>query len=206
MKKYDAVIFDLDGTLWDSVDTVVTVWNNALEEAGLEPTLDYDIFSKCMGLRIEEIFDKVIPQATAEQREHVKKCGEQGENGLLAKKGGILYDGVEETLAELCKTRRLFIVSNCAEGYIRAFFAAHGLDKYFEDFECAGRTGKPKSDNIRLMIERSGAERPVYVGDTIMDYDAAVAANVPFIHAAYGFGEVECDEKIFSFGELEKKV
>ena len=41
------------------------------------------------------------------------------------------------------------------------------------------------------MAERLGLQAPVYVGDTVLDYEAAKAAGVPFIHAAYGFGKVE---------------
>ena len=69
MQKYDAVLFDLDGTLWDAVHTVVKIWNKVLVSVGLEPTMNYDELSKCMGLRIEQIFDRVIPFATEEQRE-----------------------------------------------------------------------------------------------------------------------------------------
>ncbi len=204
--KYDSIIFDLDGTLWDAVECVVTIWNDALEKAGIEPTLNYEQLSRCMGLRIEQIFDRVIPQATQQQRELIKENCAKTEQKYLAEKGGVLYDNVEDTLAALRKTHRLFIVSNCGIGYINAFFKAHGLDKYFEDFECAGRTGLPKGDNIRLLAERHNLRAPVYIGDTVSDFEAANAAKVPFIHAAYGFGEVECDVKALSFSQIPSLV
>ena len=204
--KFDSIIFDLDGTLWDSVDCVVEIWNNALEQAGLEPTMNYNELSRCMGLQIEQIFDKVIPQATPAQRRQVKEICTKTEVDFLGSRGGILYDNVEKTLEKLCKTHRLFIVSNCQEGYIEAFFRAHGLRKYFEDYECAGRTGMSKGENIRLLADRCRLERPVYIGDTIMDCDAAAQAGVPFIHAAYGFGEVACSEKVRSFSEIPNAV
>ena len=206
MQKYDSIIFDLDGTLWDSVECVVAIWNNALVKAGIEPTLGYDELSRCMGLRIEQIFDRVIPQATQQQRDMIKETCTKTEQSYLAQRGGVLYDKVEETLAALKKTHRLFIVSNCQEGYIRAFYKAHGLDKYFEDFECAGRTGRPKGENIRLIADRSGLKSPVYIGDTIMDQTAAAEAGVDFIHAAYGFGEAENCVKAQSFEDIPSLV
>lgn len=203
MQKYDGVIFDLDGTLWDAVKSVVAIWNEALESVGIEPTMNYDELSKCMGLLIDEIFDRVIPFATQEQRNKIKERCLSTEQDYLSLHGGELYEKVEETLEELSKSHRLFIVSNCQDGYINAFFKAHGLRKYFEDYECAGRTGKPKGENIRILAERNGLERPIYVGDTISDYNATVEAGVPFIFAKYGFGDVEnYDYATESFEEL----
>ena len=207
MQKYDSVIFDLDGTLWDAVGAVVEIWNKALESVGIEPTMNYKELSRCMGLRIEQIFDRVIPFATPEQRELIKEKCILTENEYLADVGGILYEGVEETLAKLKESHKLYVVSNCQDGYIQAFFKAHSLEKYFDGFECAGRTGLSKGENIRLVADREGLRSPVYVGDTISDYQAAQQAGVPFILAGYGFGEAEnASVTIDSFGELLSKV
>lgn len=203
MQKFDSVIFDLDGTLWDAVDAVVAIWNEALAYSGIEPTMNYDELSRCMGLRIDEIFDRVIPFATEEQRASVKERCHSTENKYLSEKGGRLYDGVEETLAELKEKYKLYIVSNCQDGYIQAFFKAHGLEKYFAGYECAGRTGLPKGENIKLLVQREKLASPVYVGDTISDYTATVEAGVPFVFARYGFGDVENAElSADSFAEL----
>lgn len=205
--KFDGIIFDLDGTLWDSVRSVVVVWNNALKSAGIEPTMTYEQLSRYMGLRIEQIFDNVIPQATREQREQIIKSCTIDERHYLAEHGGILYDNEEEVLRRLKEEHRLFIVSNCQDGYIQGFYEAHGLQKYFEDYECAGRTGLSKGENIKLVAERNRLLNPVYVGDTISDFEAARAAGVPFIFAEYGFGIVEePDFTAKTFEDIEKIV
>ncbi|NMA68883.1 MAG: HAD family hydrolase, partial [Desulfitobacterium sp.] len=121
----------------------------------------------------------------------------------LRNKGGVLYPQVEETLAKLAEKYKLFIVSNCEEGYIEAFYYAHKLEKYFLDFENPGRTGLTKGENIKLVVKRNNLQNPVYVGDTSGDAKAAHDAEVPFIYAHYGFGTVESyDAKVDSFAEL----
>ena len=81
------------------------------------------------------------------------------------------------------------------------------LNKYFVDYECPGRTGLAKAENIKLIVERNNLKNPVYVGDTQGDANAAKAANVPFIYAKYGFGEVEeFENEIESFEDLLKII
>ena len=109
---------------------------------------------------------------------------------------------LEETLEALSQKLPLFIVSNCNAEYIPCFLDAHQLHRYFQDWECIGRTGKQKWENIRLVVERNHLQRPVYVGDTTMDQEAAQKAGVPFLHAAYGFGEVTGAPEISQFPQL----
>ncbi len=87
--------------------------------------------------------------------------------------GATLYDKLEDTLKVLSKKYKLFIVSNCQDGYIETFMKFYNLDKYFVDFECPGRTNLSKAENIKIVIERNNLKHPVYVGDTQMDCDAA---------------------------------
>lgn len=205
MQSYDSVIFDLDGTLWDTVEQVCVIWNKALIKAGFEPIVDYAKLSSCMGMLIDDIIKKLLPQATEPQIAQIKENCLQSEQKYLAENGGILYDGIEDTLEKLSEKYKLFIVSNCQDGYIQSFFKAHGLEKYFIDYECAGRTGLTKGENIRLVIDKYGLKSPVYVGDTMSDKTAANSAGVPFVFAEYGFGEVDSfDYKINCLSDLLK--
>lgn len=125
------------------------------------------------------------------------------EISFISQYGGRLYEGLKETLDILKSKYRLFIVSNCQEGYIEAFLGYHKLNAFFEDYELYGRTGKQKGENIRLLLDRNGISSAVYVGDTQGDLDAADFAGTEFIYAAYGFGCVNRKTlEISSFSDL----
>lgn len=66
-----------------------------------------------------------------------------------------------------------------------------GLGDAITDYTCPGDTGKLKAENIRIIMERNGFEKAVYVGDTQGDANACRQAEVPMIYAQYGFGQVE---------------
>lgn len=202
MKK--GILFDLDGTLWDSAEGVVISWNRALEKLGRPERVDVKQMYGLMGKTMKEIAHLVMPQEPQEEADRLLKVCTDAENAYLAEHGGVLYEGVEETLRTL-KERGLFlgIVSNCQSGYIEAFLQAHRLGSLFDDTECFGNTGRGKGDNIRLTAERNGLEKVFYLGDTRGDWDAALQAGAFFIHAAYGFGTVPAGTPaIHAFREL----
>ena len=199
-----AIIFDLDGTLWDSTQAVCDIWNIVIErERGLPSRLTRQDICDLMGKTMADIAAAIFPDLSLPERTALMDlCGE-AENDHLRVHGAILYNGLEETLKTLSGHHRLFIVSNCQDGYIQAFLEAHKLEKYFSDIEMYGRTGMPKWDNIRLLMERNGLTKAVYVGDTAGDESAARKAGIPFIHAAYGFGTAYGpDAVIHSFSQL----
>lgn len=188
---YDGVIFDLDGTLWDSCRSVAASWTETLAErhgALLAPT-EEDI-QGIMGMTEEQIGETLF-SAYGDGALSVCRDCIQRENAYIAAHGAELYAGVAELFQALENVCGLYIVSNCQQGYIECFLEYAGLGKYIRDYECSGATGLSKAENIRLVVRRNGLQRPVYVGDTRMDQASAAAAGLPFIHAAYGFGSVE---------------
>lgn len=201
MKK--GIIFDLDGTLWDSVDSVAASWNIEAERMlGKKVNITSEKLSQYMGKTMDQfltIFDGVEEDQT---RILLERCMDY-ELEYLLKNPGILYPNVSEVLEELSKDYRLFIVSNCQVGYIETFLKVMKMESLFEDFEDYGRTGLPKGQNIKILMERVGLLEAVYIGDTQGDYEATLVAEIPFIHAAYGFGQVpNAQRKITRFDEL----
>ncbi|MGP4071067.1 HAD family hydrolase [Piscibacillus sp. B03] len=200
----DSIIFDLDGTLWNSIDTVLIAWNKIInQDEQLKGDLTRNDFKGTMGLQIEEIGKILFPyKSENERKKRLKECCDL-ETLYLEQHGGQLYENVESVLDTLSQQYKLYIVSNCQEGYIEAFYKYHKLDRYFLDYENPGRTGLSKGENIKLVIERNSLKNPVYVGDTEGDLRASKYAGIPFIYVAYGFGEVdEYDYVIKEFDEL----
>lgn len=188
----DGIIFDLDGTLWDSTQAVADAWNEALEK---NTTLDKRVtgaeLKTVFGKPLEEIFAILFPSEEKEYLEQLAVMLYEHQHEKLANEGCGTYAGVPEVLEALSKKYPLFIVSNCQAGYIEVFFKATGLETYITDYTCPGDTGMFKAENIRLIMERNALKNIVYVGDTLGDKMACDKAGVPMIHARYGFGDVE---------------
>ena len=208
MKK--AIIFDMDGTLWDSAENVAISWNIAMEQFGYErePITKEDMYS-VMGKTMDKLAEILFDKIEGEERAALLELACKVENDYLREHGGVLYPEIRKTMEQLKEDYRLLIVSNCQAGYIEAFLDYYQFHDLVEDIECFGNNNKPKSENIALICERNNIakEDAVYVGDIQGDYDSAMAAGVKFIHAAYGFGIIDAEvEKIQSFKELLEVV
>lgn len=200
----DSILFDLDGTLWDSTEIVAKAWNEVLEkEPEMDITLTADDLKKLFGRPLPVIASILFTELPKkEQLALMERCCHQ-EHIALSQKCGILFPELENTLKILQKNYKLCIVSNCEDGYIETFLKASGLASYFADFECPGNSGLLKGDNNKLVIQRNGLKAPVYVGDTQGDADAAAYAGIPFIFAKYGFGSVKSYQySVDSFSQL----
>ena len=185
----DAIIFDLDGTLWDSCQEIAISWSKALSPYGI--SLSVSDIQKLMGKTTTEISALLLPEySLEEQAQALEECS-RVEEVYLREHGAILFPDVAQMLPALAEKYALCIVSNCQDGYIELFLEYFNLNRYITDTECAGRTGRPKGENIRMVLERNGFDRAVYLGDTPHDYESADFAGIPFIHAAYGFGTIQ---------------
>ncbi len=203
----DGILFDLDGTLWDAVPEVAESWNLGLAQKGVvRPPITPGELYPYMGMLLDDIGDRLLPGLSPGRRREVMEHCCVVECDHLARRGAALYPDEEATLAALAQEYPLFVVSNCQDGYIQAFYRGTGLGKYFTDFESAGHTGLPKSENIALVAGRHGLKCPVYVGDTALDCASARAAGVPFIHAAYGYGKVPNVPAIQRFSQLPQRL
>lgn len=191
-QKFDSIIFDLDGTLWDSTANVAQGWQRAKEKVNyIQQDIDQQLVRSITGMAYDAIFDKLYPYLDEETRNEFKTLCAQHELDILHEKGGAHYPALAETLTYLKNKYRLFIVSNCQSGYIEIFLAIENMADYFEGHQCYGTKGQPKFQNILDIVADNNLQAPVYVGDTTGDRDSAAKAGVPFIFAAYGFGVVE---------------
>lgn len=187
-----AVLFDLDGTLWDASKEVGESWDEVTKSLKTPFSVTTSDMKRTMGKTMDEIAKTLfLPHLPPEELPALQKRCEEHENEYLKTHPGTLYPGVQETLEELSKDYLLYIVSNCQKGYIEAFLEGTGLSPLFNGHLCYGDTLRPKGETIRILLTKEGLAKAVYVGDTDGDAKAAHFACLPFIHASYGFGETK---------------
>ena len=200
----DGIIFDVDGTLWDTTELVAKAWNHVLAtETNLPADIDGPFLKTLFGKPMDEICLAIFKGIPVSEHPRLGEICYRLENQMLYEEPVLLYPGVHEAIERLAEKCPLFIVSNCQKGYIEALIATNDLAPYITGHLCYGDTGFTKDVTIRMLMENHHLEKVLYVGDTQGDADACAAAKVPFVLAEYGFGEAENpDYRISSLAEL----
>ena len=203
--NYESLIFDIDGTLWDSRQLVAEGYNIQLRSEGLDHLcVDAEILKSQFGKVKNVIADDLFASIPVPERYHlIDRCMEMEQIHMHQDPCHIGYPKVLETIRELAKKHRLFIVSNCECGYPELTMEKLGLTPYIQGHLCFGDTGTSKGQTILKLMRDHNIESCIYIGDTQGDYKATVEADIPFIWASYGFGNPDgYTEKIDSFEEL----
>ena len=191
--QFESLIFDIDGTLWDSRALVAEGYNQQLREEGMDAyCVDAAVLKPLFGKVMTAIADALFPHLPEEARYSLmERCMERENRYLQENECRIGYEGIAETLASISKRHRLFIVSNSQQGYPELCIQKLGLSSWISGHLCFGDTGTSKGKTIRTLMERHGITSCAYIGDTQGDYEATLEAGIPFIWADYGFDTPE---------------
>ena len=192
MIKCDGIIFDVDGTLWDSTYVVKDAWNKAIVDAGYEdPQITADTLKGLFGLPMDDIIKAIMPELTLDERNAIAPIVFEYEHEFLEKRVGELYPKIIQVMRRLAEEMPVYIISNCQAGYVELFMRKTGIEDIIKAHYCPADTGLLKAGNIKKMINEYNIKYPIYVGDTSMDHKACLEAGCPFMYAEYGFGETE---------------
>ena len=155
--KYDSIILDVDGTIWDTTPIVAKAWNKAIEKLYPQvPRVTADILKGQFGKTMDIIGRNLFGELTAEeQKKLLDQCCIEEQVALEQNEEEITYEDVVETIRALAAKVHVFIVSNCQAGYIELVIKKLCLEDYITDFECFGNNGLTKDKNIRLVVERN---------------------------------------------------
>ena len=203
--NYESLIFDIDGTLWDSRALVAEGYNIQLKAEGLDHLcVTAEDLKPLFGKVMTEIADVILATIPEDRRyDLMERCMDTENKYLEENECRIGYPGIRETIAQLSKKYRLFIVSNSQCGYPELCMEKLGLTPYIEGHMCFGDTGTSKGKTIRTLMAKHNIASCAYVGDTQGDYEATVEADVPFIWCTYGFGvPAGYEAKIHRFEDL----
>ena len=188
--KIESLIFDIDGTLWDSRALVAEGYNIQLRAEGYDLLcVTAEDLKPLFGKVMTEISDVILAEIPAAERYALmERCMATENRYLEENECRIGYEGVKETLEELAKDYRLFIVSNAQCGYPELCMEKLGIGHLIEGHLCFGDTGTEKGETIKRLMKKHNITDAAYIGDTQGDFEATVVADIPFIWAAYGFG------------------
>jgi len=199
----DALIFDMDGTLWDAVDTYVACWNSAFKQLGVERVITRSELQGMMGMESHALIKHAFPHFSQEQLEEAHHKVFRTQDELQLRLGGKIYPFVKEGLELLSHKYKLFLLSNCEKNGLPLFMQFIGIEHLITDHISYGDTFRHKYQNMHTLIQRYNLQRPVYVGDTESDSKESHLAGVPFVFVRYGFGETKNYSLAFdSFEEL----
>ncbi len=203
MTKPDSLIFDMDGTLWDNVDSYTIVWNKGLEEKGYSRRVTREDLLGLMGKEARVMLETLIPEASESAQDELFDEVIRQYQLLIPDIKPLIYEGVYEGLEKLSEKYPLFLLSNCEEGGLVNFMNHTRTTHLISDYMEHGQNLQPKSVNMRLLKERNNLSRPVYIGDTDSDSKACAEACVPFVFVTYGFGKTDSFAlKFDSFSQL----
>jgi len=191
----NVIIFDVDGTLWDSTKQVVEAWNIVAKKCAIPFEIKNEEIVPLMGKPMTEFAHVLFPKEMS-QEEKMKTLSDclLFENDYLRTHPGTLYAGVIETLLKLREDYDLLVLSNCQKNYIEVFLEGTGIGYLFKDHICWGDNLKKKHENIKVLMDRGGYKKCVYVGDTAGDEEETHLAGYPFVFASFGFGKASKPE------------
>ena len=194
MKAY---IFDLDGVLIDSKKMMSHAWTKCQLEHNLDQP--FSEYFKHIGKPFRDIMKELgIINSDAVKNTYDKASMQLMDEFL------VFYPGVEDTLNKLKKGYKIAVVtSKTAE---RTKVILEKLDVEFDYIVSPkkGLRGKPAPDQILwcLAMINTDPKDAIYVGDMQVDYDASQRAGTGFIHATYGYGNVECELSVDQIDQL----
>ena len=203
--NYESLIFDIDGTLWDSRALVAEGYNIQLKAEGLDHLcIDAETLRPLFGKVMTAIADSIFASIDVPERYALmERCMDTENKYLFENECKIGYPKVKETMEALSKKYRLFIVSNSQCGYPELCIDMLGLGDYIEGHMCFGDTGTSKGQTILTLIRKHNIGSCSYIGDTQGDLEACQEAGIPFIFCGYGLGQAESwDARIESIEEL----
>ncbi len=156
MIRTDGIIFDVDGTLWDSTVPAAEVWKRVASEY---PEITDEISAKRLksfyGLPLEDIARRMFLSVPFEKALGVMERAVREQCPYLLDHKGELLGDVGAVFGKLNEMGiKVLIVSNCRAGYIGTFLKAYGFEELCLDHLCPGDTGLLKADNIRNLAAK----------------------------------------------------
>ncbi len=189
------IIFDLDGTLFDTSTTIVPAVMQTLQEFNL-PQISEEEICYGIGQPSAQFYSSISTNQAPEDISGLRERIRYYERKYLSEQGQ-LYSGVKELLMNLkTSDNKLVICSTGSVEYINLVIELMGVKEYF-DLIKSSQGNNTKGNLIREVLTEFAADFAIVIGDRDTDFLAAQENGLPFIGAKYGFGQAELSETHF---------
>lgn len=202
----DTIIFDLDGTLLNTLEDLTDSVNYAMEKFGF-PVHTIEEIRSFVGNGAPKLIERSIPQGTENPSYEAVLAAFKEHYAAHCEDKTKPYEGVMELLAQLKeKGCRMAVVSNKFDGAVKRL-----CKKYFGSYletaigESADVKRKPAPDTVYRALHELGCDgsHAVYVGDSEVDIQTAKNASLPCISVTWGF---RTEEKLLNEGAPENML
>lgn len=188
--NFDALVFDLDGTLWDVTEACAIGWNDALRSLRIDKIVTVDDIRRVVGRPLQVCIEILLPDE-AENHQKLLEIVGKFEEVAIKSHGGKFYDFLPETVEALSRRYDLYLVSNCQTWYLDLFFELSKIKRFFKGYDCFGASHQNKPEMLQNLKAKHDFIKPAYIGDTEVDEESAEKAGYTFIYAGYGFGKAK---------------
>jgi len=191
LPNFDIAVFDMDGTLYSTDDSVVPAVLETFEGFGL-PRPPVEEIEDLIG-RPDTHYHEWLRAKGGERGEEVVRAVDRRERELVGQQGS-LYPRAREMLAELRRLGvRTALLTNAGRAYCMMVIRTFGMKGLFDVVSWHELGDGDKTQRLRAIIEDLGGGTAIMVGDRFYDFEAARAVGATSVGVAHGFGNEELE-------------